>query len=188
MIKFAPALAFLLLGPAPSYAQAKKKARSATPAPAGKPAPAAAGLLAAADRDLPVLETAVGDFTDCADGVEFMTKDLKEEFARQPPKGRTLVYQSQDLLVIKQNRLSLQRSRCSAMMTETSPRFNAISLSLGLIEPPDHPGVAARREKLSALLVRFNAAATKIGFKPHDLSAPARQPVFTGKGTGLSKF
>jgi hypothetical protein len=187
-----PLLALAALLPAAALAQGRSKTKAAKPAeeaPAEAKAPLSAdAVLAAADKDIAALERSVADFAACAESVDWMKKDLTAILLRQPPKGVVLPNMNQDLLVIKQNRLSALRSQCIAQMKELNTRFNSVALNLGYIEPASAAATAPRRTKLTGLLAKYNAAAAGMGFTAQSLSAPTKQPEFSGNKTGFSKF
>ena len=189
MKKIVPFLALASLLPAAVLAQGGKKAKAPEEAAtAAKPAISADEVLTAADKDIAALERSVADFAACTESVEWMKKDLTAILLRQPAKGVVLPNMNQDLLVIKQNRLSALRSQCIAQMKEINTRFNTVALNLSYIEPASAAGTAPRRAKLTALLAKYNAACAGIGFPPHTLGEQTKQPEFSGNKTGFSKF
>ncbi len=141
-------------------------AAAAWPLAAAETAPAAAPGGSPASKAFVNADKVIADATNsldellrCSIGLGALKKDyrdklaeLRTEFHGNPPPA------FDDLLQMKQKRLTRHSNICVGLIKGTSAKIDAAGASLMAIEPKSLPGIKDRRQKVEALRTKMNAA------------------------------
>lgn len=157
----------LFFSPAsPAQEQKAARPRPRAPVSTGLTQEMLQRMFAPIDKTIRELEVSVRRIQDCADGSAYLAKDFAATKRRlQPKSGASIPSNQAPLLLIKQSRMSSHQIACVATMKSLGQDFDAAIAALALAEPRGHPGIAARKQKVSAMRQRYNRLTSALGGK-----------------------
>jgi hypothetical protein len=134
----------------------------ATPAPA--PAGNSGGPFRTVDAGIKELSAEAGDrFSACIAALDFLRGDLAATKRRLKARNGGKIPSSQSgLVAVKIKRVGRQQQSCIDQTKQTNDHFTLVMRSLASVEPNNHPGIPARREKIAALREKFTATLKKL--------------------------
>ena len=107
----------------------------------------------------------------CLEAAEYLRADLASTQRRVKQRGGQVPGDQESLVAVKMKRFGKQQQACVDMTTQIGGHFDLVMRYLGSIEPRNHPGIPARRAKITAMREKFNAALKKM--KSEGIGKPA---------------
>lgn len=102
-------------------------------------------------------------FGECLQGLDYLKADLASSKRRiRESNGGQIPGSQGSLLALKMKNIERQEQNCVAMTKEIGTHFDIVMRFLANVEPRNHPGIPARKEKLAALRAKFNASVKKL--------------------------
>ena len=156
---------------APSNPPPMPTAPMTSPSPAGAAASSPFRIIDPAIKELAV-ET--NDFTGgCLSALDYMRADLAATERRLKARNGGKIPSNQaGLVALKIKRVGRQQQNCVDMTKQIGAHFDIAMRSLAGVEPSNHPGIPARRQKIAALREKFNAALKKMKVEGKSAAAP----------------
>jgi hypothetical protein len=118
---------------------------------------AAKGRYTFVDEQLKSLDKVNQDMADCVAALAYLHKDLfaTERRLKEAAGGR-IPSDQLPLLDIKRKRFQAQQQLCLTMTKDSGQRFDAVTVALANIDPPNDAGIPRRRKILARARARFN--------------------------------
>ena len=171
MNTLATALAFSLVLAVAAGAQPQSS--DAPPSPPMPPvsAPPAKGTAAgSANNPFRAVDPAIKELgvesgeklSSCLEAAEYLRADLASTQRRVKQRGGQVPGDQESLVAVKMKRFEKQQQSCVDMTKQIGGHFDLVMRYLGNIEPRNHPGIPARRAKITAMREKFNAVLKKL--------------------------